>query len=417
MNTDTMKCAVARNLEWFRRSGIMVPADGWWGVGERLLITGDNQAMTAIDAGFPLRTPLKEHLAVVENRRADCCAECALLFDLAAEHFGDASLKNVADNLLGFLLNRSGLLFRSGPKQGLWAWVMQNYAAGTSDAAWSDDNTWVAVILMMLARDGRPELREPGLALTKTLRRHIVGYLDFLDANGREANYDYMSPMMGMRLNPHWLGLTTLAFSWAYVLEPDERYRELTHRIFDIMPDGPPKWDTLCHVEDAELPWAVSEYAYLMLEGTVAANAFGDERFLAVASASAATLEKRRNAFGSFVSNHHEAPRGDHFADLIYTHNWALLGLVHLAALKPDDALVREMLDDATELVLQIQDTSSDDHFRGCWRGMYDCSRREWGGGDKHEGGANSIYSGWTNAPISIALLFQLTGKSLFPRR
>ena len=38
---------------------------------------------------------------------------------------------------------------------------------------------------------------------------------------------------------------------------------------------------------------------------------------------------------------------------------------------------------------------------------------RQWGGGDTLEGGAGSIYTGWTNAPISIGIINELNGKSL----
>jgi hypothetical protein len=45
---------------------------------------------------------------------------------------------------------------------------------------------------------------------------------------------------------------------------------------------------------------------------------------------------------------------------------------------------------------------------------MYDTRAGAWGGGDRWEGGQGSIYSGWTNAPISLAFLFDVTGESLF---
>jgi hypothetical protein len=64
-------------------------------------------------------------------------------------------------------------------------------------------------------------------------------------------------------------------------------------------------------------------------------------------------------------------------------------------------------------LLLKIQDKSPEKHLHGCWRGMYDLKTKSWGGGDRFEGGANSIYSGWTNAPISIVTAFELLGKSL----
>ncbi|MBO7742039.1 MAG: hypothetical protein J6S21_05740, partial [Victivallales bacterium] len=54
----------------------------------------------------------------------------------------------------------------------------------------------------------------------------------------------------------------------------------------------------------------------------------------------------------------------------------------------------------------EIQDDGSERReLKGCWRGMYDCAMRTWGGGNRYEGGAGSIYSGWTNAPIAIAQL------------
>ena len=39
------------------------------------------------------------------------------------------------------------------------------------------------------------------------------------------------------------------------------------------------------------------------------------------------------------------------------------------------------------------------------------------GGGDRYEGGANSIYSGWTNAPIAWAFLINSGVGSLFAGR
>ena len=65
------------------------------------------------------------------------------------------------------------------------------------------------------------------------------------------------------------------------------------------------------------------------------------------------------------------------------------------------------------ELLLSIQDRSDSDFFRGCWRGMYDLTTRSWGGGNCFEGGAGSIYTGWTNAPISLGLLLESRRSSL----
>jgi hypothetical protein len=62
----------------------------------------------------------------------------------------------------------------------------------------------------------------------------------------------------------------------------------------------------------------------------------------------------------------------------------------------------------------KTQDKSDSPIFNGCWRGMYDTKAQGWGGGDCYEGGAGSIYSGWTNAPITWAFIMDKTGDSLF---
>ena len=65
------------------------------------------------------------------------------------------------------------------------------------------------------------------------------------------------------------------------------------------------------------------------------------------------------------------------------------------------------------QLLLKIQDADPAPQFNGCWRGMYDLQTGTWGGGDRYEGGAGSIYTGWTNAPISLWLLAEREGKAL----
>ena len=49
----------------------------------------------------------------------------------------------------------------------------------------------------------------------------------------------------------------------------------------------------------------------------------------------------------------------------------------------------------------------------GCWHGMFDLKRQDWGGGNRSEGGAASIYTGWTNAPLAWAVAGRILGKSI----
>ena len=91
---------------------------------------------------------------------------------------------------------------------------------------------------------------------------------------------------------------------------------------------------------------------------------------------------------------------------------YALLGLQAAAGVTGDEA-VREAYRKLLELLTAVQDRSDNPAFRGCWRGMYDLRAGEWGGGDLFEGGQNSIYTGWTNAPIALGLLLAADRTSL----
>jgi hypothetical protein len=100
---------------------------------------------------------------------------------------------------------------------------------------------------------------------------------------------------------------------------------------------------------------------------------------------------------GNIPAQHYEAPCGSQLVDFIYTVNWALLAMQQFKFVSNNaeaDTAYKKLLD----LVLNLQDDSSDKRFAGCWRGMYDLEHRQWGGGSVIEGGADSIYSGWTKS-------------------
>lgn len=76
--------AARRNLKWFERSGVMDPADGGWGVAERLSVA-EGPALEKMLNEFPAWSRKPEGY-VLEQRRADCNFEAALLFRIAAEY-------------------------------------------------------------------------------------------------------------------------------------------------------------------------------------------------------------------------------------------------------------------------------------------------------------------------------------------
>ena len=89
------------------------------------------------------------------------------------------------------------------------------------------------------------------------------------------------------------------------------------------------------------------------------------------------------------------------------------MGLQSLSSLCPE---FKGQFKKVMDLVLTIQDKSSEPQYAGSWRGMYDMEQRIWGGGDCFEGGAGSIYTGWTNAPISSVIAMELLKRNLFSK-
>jgi hypothetical protein len=399
---------VEKNLRWFERSGIMRPADGFWGVAERLSVTQGNEATDSINRSFPSQSPLGDGAVVLEHRRPDCCVEVALLMDRASAWLGRPGLKTVADNLIEYLMRRSVLRNEAAdsPAVDLWGWANPI----RRDGYWVDDNAWVVTCFLLLAGAGRAELVEPAVKAARTLLRHVNECFEHLAREDRGVTYQ--AKINGVLLNPHWIGLATMAFAHAAAHDPQTDYAATVRKYYDVVLDGAP--DHLTHVGRSELglPWPMSEYAYLSMTAAIAAAKFRDPRIEKVARESADLLARHQSREGHWPAEHFETPVAAHLADLIYTQNWATLGLYHCGRVLGEKRYL-DACRKSLEFLARIQDRRDDPRFAGCWRGMYDLRAGAWGGGDLFEGGAGSIYSGWTNAPIALAFVLEATGTDL----
>ncbi len=406
--------AVDRNLSWFINSGIMRPADGFWGVAERLARTNDNAAAEEMLTSFPCYSRIGDDVVAMEHRRADCCVQTAWLFDLASDALNRPALRDVTDNILAYLTQRSGLRQRDEQKDsfGLWGWSNPV----NQGVYYTDDNAWVIILLLKLAENGRPDLKPLAIQTARTMHHHIRTYLERLNEIGweNEGNPTEGIPMRGLVVNPHWCGLACMALAHAAAADPEYVYRDVIDAYFPLALKGPPVSQQVHRLAPKlTRPWPLSEYAYLALAASVVAHHIPGSPAGAVAHQAGKTLLNSQFPDGHFPSEHRETPIAPHLADLIYTDNWAALALLHLHTWSGEAAY-----GDAAQRLLgflaQIQDVSPDPRFAGCWRGMYDIEANAWGGGDLYEGGANSIYSGWTNAPIAWSFLASSGTGSLF---
>lgn len=385
------------NIKWFQNSGVMDPPDGSWGVGERILLVKNNEALEKTYNVFPAYTA-HTGFSISEHRRPDCCFETALMFLLASEVFGKREYYRTAENILTYLYCRSGMRNTKSKAypMGAWRWSNEQW----HPQIYFDDNAWNCVIPMIIAKFA-PELGrkfdmvKTSLQVADAMEEAFSS--QFPEMNVKDGKYVWQGDLK----SPHWGSLACMAFAFAYRETEDKKYVKAIQKYNK-------------YLDASKDSFTTSEHAYIVIGKSVAAAFLKNKEFEATAKESADRLiAKQDECTGNMPSEWgKEAPVGDHLVDLIYTQNWALLGL-HTLCATPRNGKYRMAFEKAMGLLLKIQDKSPERHLHGCWRGMYDLKMKNWGGGDRFEGGANSIYSGWTNAPISIVTAFEILGESL----
>lgn len=391
MNTNVKK-AIEKNIHWFISSGVMKPADGTWGIAERV-VTCDNKALETVINAFPYYTK-HQGTYILEHRRPDCNFETAWLFASASSALDKPELNTVAENILEYLFNRSGLLNKSYKDlpPGAWEWSTNNL----KNQFYFDDNGWNCLISLLLANrfpelDKRFQLKQRALVLADTLDRALNE--QFFKQSGRTV-------IVGKPELPHWGSLACMAIAVASSISDNAQWKDTVVRYHR-------------YLETRQNLLNASEQAYLMIGGSIAAKALNDKYIQMVVERSAEILlSKADPVTGNIASEHYEIPNGIHLADLIYTVNWAYMGFQLTAALTGKESYC-SAFQKLTDMLIAIQDNNKNPLLNGCWRGLYDFNEKNWGGGDLHEGGSGSIYTGWTNAPISICMAHLLSGDSM----
>lgn len=396
-----MKQLLLNNLEWFYRSGVMIPENGLWGVAERVALTKNNSAIERTMSAFPAWTVHEEH-CIIEQRRADCNFQAAYMYLLSYQFFGDQKFYDTAVNILDFLYFRSGLLWRREDKYvpGSWNWSHIK----RESVVWFDDESWCIFLALEIAEkfpelEKKYEMRRFAMMLApemaKAMKEAMAPGVEILE--NKEKHWR-SGTFIGPADQPHWGSLVCMALARAYREDPREAFLEVIEAYNAYLDSRADSFD-------------VSEVCYAIMGACAAFVYTGQEKFRTTAELFGNRLLARMGENGNIPSEHDEAPCGPHLVDTIYTINWALLGLLGLKAFEPAFA---GPFKKAFDLVCSIQDKSPEPYLKGCWRGMYDMNTRTWGGGDCFEGGACSIYTGWTNAPISIVIALELLGERLF---
>ena len=390
--------AIVRGVDWHTKARLLVhrswadrpqPAtpDASWpcGDGELGLIEGVRSEVDYLG-----RQPVSWGL------RSDCNGESALAFALRAGIGNDARSTQIATNLLDWLYFRSGMFIDDPekPSYGLIAWTPDAAGAlyqdndvkamlgcmGTAAILGTDrwDEKLLINILANFRTTGRLGFRGERIEHPELLRR---GWRSFWDA-----------PLV--RLSPHFEAWTWAAYLWLY---DKTHFTPLLDRtklgIRQMMEKYPGGWFWTNGIQQERARMLLVLAWLLRVEDTPEHRAWLDRIANDIAAAQdecgAIREELGDVAMGYFPppeSNAsygtHEAPlihaNGDPVADLLYTCNFAFLGL-HEAAAVTGDARYRRMEDKLADFLVRIQVRSDvRPELDGAWFRAFDYKRWEY---------------------------------------
>jgi hypothetical protein len=420
--------AFRRGVEWFLKSNLLWPtggpeSDGSQGIGEAPLST----------------IKLDGSQTMSRARRGDCNGESAMALAFGGKLLDNSRYATIAKNLLDFYYYTSTACKneRGDPKNGAYgliAWGIDSQAAyvanygddnarlllGTlATAALTGDDRWdepvLRCLLANLRTTGRLGFRGPRIDIPDLTKRGWEHYF--------KRTFTYYSP--------HMEAYPLACYLWAYQQTGDTLFYDRAETALGMLmneyTDGW-RWMNGLAQERARillpLAWLVrvkdtpEHRAWLLkaVDGLLAlqapCGAIREE--LGKAQGAIYPAPKTNEAYGTT-----EAPliqeNGDPVSDMLYTTNFAFLGL-HEAAAATGDPRIRKAEDKLAEFLCRIQVRSeAQPSLDGGWFRAFDYERWEaWGSNADAGWGAWAIESGWTQAWITSVLAMREMNTSLW---
>ncbi len=371
--------------------------------------------------------------------RGDCISETSMAFAVAGRVLNNEEYLSTARNLLDYyLLNSIATKKEYGDPNhsayGLIPWGISNYDWYKS--SYGDDNArfllsaWTTAALTGTDRWDEI-LMKSLLALVRTTG--VNGFrgsridLPLLEKNG----WEYYFNQDKTNLSPHFESYLWACYLWAYDKTGDslflDRARKGIYTMMDHYPNGwtwtnglaqekarmilPLAW--LVRVDDTPgnrkiLMTVVNDFLELQDKSGAIREELGELKM------GKYPPPQSNEAYGT-----HEASliakNGDPVSDLLYTTNFAFLGL-HEAAYATNDPKIKAATDKLAGFLCRIQ-VKSKDHpeLSGGWMRAFDYKRFEhWGSNADHGWGAWAIETGWTQGWITAILGMRELGTSIW---
>ncbi|WP_236974159.1 hypothetical protein [Membranihabitans maritimus] len=446
---DFQKLSIGRGIQWYKEAKMLVPG-GYEDKLQKMLDKGDQRM--AWDASIPYGDGSEGAFECIfseidENgsqpigiiKRGDCISETAMAFATAGALFDKAEYLSISENLLDFYLLESIATKKEygDPRHGAYGlipWGISNQA--WFKASYGDDNArFLLGALTSSALTGAEQwdriLMKSLVALIRTTGQNGFRGSRIDLANFEENGWRYYQDREILNLSPHFEAYLWACYLWAYDKTGDkiflDKAKEGIHLMMEHYPDGW-VWTNGLAQERARmilpLSWLVRvddsrENKELLLRVTKDFLELQDEcgairEELGKLEMGKYPPPQSNEAYGTTEASL-IARNGDPVSDLLYTTNFAFLGL-HEAAYATKDPEIENAVDKLAAFLCRIQ-VRSDNHpeLDGGWMRAFDYERFEhWGSNADHGWGAWAIETGWTQGWITTILALRELDTSIW---
>jgi hypothetical protein len=361
--------------------------------------------------------------------RGDCVSETAMAFATSGSLFQDKESSMVAQNLLDYyLFNSIATRNEYGDPQhgayGLIPWGISNH--DWYKASYGDDNARFVISALITSSLLKTDRWDEKLMRSLLVLLRTTGTNGFrgerIDlANFEQNGWKYYFQRDIINLSPHFEAYLWACFLWAYNQTGDNLFLERAEKgIINLMENYPDKlrWTNGLAQEKARMLLPLSWLVKVK-------NTPENKKMLRIVVDDIIKLQDTsgaiREELGSIEMGRYPPPQsneaygtneasliaknGDPVSDLLYTTNFAFLGL-HEASYVLEDPEIKKAVDLLAEFLCRIQ-VKSDKHpeINGGWMRSFDYEKFEhWGSNADAGWGAWVIESGWTQGWITAVL-------------
>lgn len=366
--------------------------------------------------------------------RADCLSETALVFAYSWKISKNPEDKKIATEILNTIWFNSDF-FHSDPNSPTYGLVNWN---DRNPVFYGDDNARVILSSLKASSILEDERWLENILVCILSNWRLTGPLGF-----RKARFDYPKDFQdgkdwrfynreeNIHYSPHYQAFLWACYLWLYGIIEHREFLEKTQNAIkmtmEAYPDGW-RWTNGLTQEMARMLLPLSflvrventkkskEWLYVILEDLKrqikSCGAIQEKigRF----EVGDYPPPKSNEEYGKF-----EAPliqeNGDPICDLLYTNNYAFLG-VHEASSALNNKEIRQIEDKMAEFFCRIQVKSSvHNYLNGCWMRGFDYELWEYCGSSADIGwGPWAVESGWTNSWIASVLAMRYLDDYLF---